>query len=352
MTDTMDEQRATLERLRDDTPEMERLSRLTRALADHAERRAEVDDNVGARAAALEISARRHDAVVAAWYAPAGFDPTIGGSDLGVVVIDRGRFEFSNATFDAWFGYAPDEVRELGPLEIAVPDDRPLISEQFRRRLSGEVDRVQYAFRGRRSDGEIIELVCHCTGVRNGGRPRIVGTFMDVTDQVRHECKLIALQEELREQSFHDEVTGLYNRRYVEEMLDERLAGAAAAGDTACLIRAEIDDFDATAEQYGPETADEVVRAYADFLRRQFRPSDVCCRSGTAEFVVLLPGCPHAVGCARAEQLRSLAVTVATSAGAEIQQTASYGAASFPRNGQTVAELLAAAARNRCAADA
>jgi diguanylate cyclase (GGDEF)-like protein/PAS domain S-box-containing protein len=339
----MDE-RDTLEKLREEeTPEMERLSRLTQALADHVERQGALAEPLGARATALEQSGARHEAVVGAWYVSGGFDASVGGSDLGVVVIDRGRFQFSNATFDAWFGYAPEEVRWLGPLEIAVPDDWPLISEQFRRRLSGEVDTVQYAFRGRRADGEIIELVCHCTGVRNGGRPMIVGTFTDVTDQVRHECKLIAMQDELREQSLRDEVTGLWNRHYVDEMLDERLAIAHASGEPVCLIVADIDDFTQITAEYGTEAADEVVRGFAEFLQRQFRPSDVFCRSGDDEFVVGLLACPHSVGLDRALQLRSLAVTITTSAGVDVPVTASYGSASLPRNGQCAAEVLGAA---------
>jgi diguanylate cyclase (GGDEF)-like protein/PAS domain S-box-containing protein len=347
----MDE-RDTLYQLHDDeTPEMERLSRLTQVLADHVERQGALAEPLGARASALDESGARHEAVVGAWYVSGDFDPSVGGTDLGVVVIDRGRFHFSNATFDAWFGYAPEEVRHLGPLEIAVPEDWPLISEQFRRRLSGEVDHIQYAFRGRRADGEIIELVCHCTGVRNGGRPMIVGTFTDVTDQVRHECKLIALQDELREQSLHDELTGLWNRHYVEEMLDERLATAHVAGDSVCMILADIDDYASLVEEHGPEVGDEIVRDFAEFLQRQFRPSDVFCRYGTDEFVVVLPACPHAVGLARAIQLRGLAITITTSDGIDVPTTASYGSASFPRNGQRTAEVLDAARRSMRAAD-
>jgi diguanylate cyclase (GGDEF)-like protein/PAS domain S-box-containing protein len=339
----MDE-RDTLYQLHDDeTPEMERLSRLTQVLADHVERQGALAEPLGARASALDESGARHEAVVGAWYVSGDFDPSVGGTDLGVVVIDRGRFHFSNATFDAWFGYAPEEVRHLGPLEIAVPEDWPLISEQFRRRLSGEVDHIQYAFRGRRADGEIIELVCHCTGVRNGGRPMIVGTFTDVTDQVRHECKVLAMQDELLEQSLRDEVTGLWNRHYVDHMLDERLATAYASGESVCMILADIDDYARISTEHGAEAAGEVLRGFAEFLQRQFRPSDVFCRYGDDEFIVVLLACPHAVGLARALQLRSLAVTITTSGGIDIPVTASYGSASLPRNGQCAAEVLDAA---------
>jgi diguanylate cyclase (GGDEF)-like protein/PAS domain S-box-containing protein len=339
------DQRLALEDHDEVTPGLDRFGELTRALSRHAEACGGPGESMGARAVALDASARRHEPIVNAWRATGEFDPSVGGSDLGVVVIDRGRFRFSNATFDSWFGYEADEVRGMGPLEIAVPDDRPLISEQFRRRLSGEVDHVHYSFRGRRSDGEILELVCHCTGVRNGGRPMIVATFTDITDLVRHESKLIAMHDELREQSFRDELTGLYNRRYVDEMLDDRLAAAVVAGEPVCTLLARVDGLHALVDEHGPAVADDVLRGFGEFLRRQFRPSDLLCRYGADEFLVVLPSCPHAVGQARAVQLGSLAVTLPTTDGLDVPTTASCGSASLPRNGHTTADLLEQARR-------
>jgi diguanylate cyclase (GGDEF)-like protein len=151
------------------------------------------------------------------------------------------------------------------------------------------------------------------------------------------------MQDELREQSLRDELTGLWNRHYVDQMLDERLATAHASGEPVCLILADIDDFARIKAEHGAEAADDVVRGFTEFLQRQFRPSDVFCRYGDDEFIVGLLSCPHSVGLARALQLRSLAVTINTGAGVDVPVTASYGSASLPRNGQCAAEVLEAA---------
>jgi diguanylate cyclase (GGDEF)-like protein len=151
------------------------------------------------------------------------------------------------------------------------------------------------------------------------------------------------MQDELREQSLRDEVTGLWNRHYVDEMLDERLASAHVSGEPVCLIVADIDDFEQITAQHGTEAAEDVLRGFAEFLQRQFRPSDVFCRYGDDEFIVGLLSCPHSVGLGRALQLRSLAVTITTRAGVDVPVTASYGSASLPRNGQCSAEVLEAA---------
>ena len=79
-----------------------------------------------------------------------------------------------------------------------------LVAEQFRRRLSGEVDHVEYTFHGRRKDGSIIEIQAHGSAMDTGGRPVLISVLMDITERARTEREVLALQAQLREQSIHD----------------------------------------------------------------------------------------------------------------------------------------------------
>jgi diguanylate cyclase (GGDEF)-like protein len=219
-----------------------------------------------------------------------------------------------------------------------------MVEEQFRRRLAGEVDRVEYTFRGRRKDGAIIELQCHGSVMQSSGRPVLFSVLMDITERSRAEREVLALQEQLREQSIHDPLTGLFNRRHLEGTLERALAGAVRREEPLSIVMADLDHFKSINDRLGHPAGDEVLRSFAALMRGQFRSCDTCCRYGGEEFVVVLPNCSHDTAIDRAEGLRrSTGEHVSFYAGEMIRATASFGVATFPEHGQTPAELIEAA---------
>ncbi len=83
----------------------------------------------------------------------------------------------------------------LGPLDVTAPEDRPLVEEQIRRRLSGEVPFVHYEFKGMRKDGRRIDIEALGNVVQYQGRPAIQGTFQDVTARKEAEAEIRRLKE-------------------------------------------------------------------------------------------------------------------------------------------------------------
>jgi PAS domain S-box-containing protein len=110
---------------------------------------------------------------------------------VGVYLFDESGFLYVNPAMAELFGYRPEElVGKLGPLDLTHPEDRPLVQENVRRRLSGEVREVRYRFRGRRKDGSTLYLEAHGARVEYRGRPAVLGSLIDVTERQRWEEQL------------------------------------------------------------------------------------------------------------------------------------------------------------------
>jgi diguanylate cyclase (GGDEF)-like protein/PAS domain S-box-containing protein len=348
--------------------EVVRLNKIIGALMDRAERSSiahssdyslfqatiMLEERVRTRTAELEAALAENQKINRALSeSEAKFRAVVSQSLVGIVITEGGKFSYSNAKFDEIFGYTADEVRQLGPLDIAVEEDRPLVEENIRRRMSGEAERVAYLFRGLRKDGAAIDIEVHASVMEIGGKRALISLLVDVTERVRAAGELQVLQEQLREQSIHDALTGLYNRRYLDDMLSRELIAAKRADYPVSAIMADLDHFKGVNDRYGHLAGDEVLQAFGDLMKRHARGSDMCCRYGGEEFLLVLPQVAQDVAVERAEQLRSaLAAVQVPCGGSSIAVTASFGVATFPRDGRTAGELVAAADRALYAAKA
>ncbi len=156
------------------------------------------------------------------------------------------------------------------------------------------------------------------------------------------------LREKLREQAMHDELTGLYNRHYVQEWFGLELRRAQRYGRPIAAIMMDVDHFKRFNDTFGHDAGDLVLREVAGALRRVARQSDVASRYGGEEFLVLLPECPFDAALRRAEQLREeIAKLKLEYKGKALGAvTVSLGVAAFPDHAQKAEALL------RCADEA
>lgn len=138
----------------------------------------------------------------------------------------------------------------------------------------------------------------------------------------------IALREKLRTQSLRDPLTGLYNRRYMEDALERYLSMSEGAGGETSLIMIDLDQFKLLNDEHGHAKGDAVLRDVAGQLVGALRPSDVVSRYGGEELLVILPSCSLDDAVLRAEMLRSRIESLSEAHGATI--TASFGVASVP----------------------
>ncbi len=100
----------------------------------------------------------------------------------------------------------------------------------------------------------------------------------------------LRLREKLRSQSVRDPLTGLYNRRYLDETLDLELARALRSKIPIAVIMLDIDQFKKFNDTFGHEAGDQVLKGVADVLATSMRRGDVAGRFGGEEFLLIMPG--------------------------------------------------------------
>ena len=104
-----------------------------------------------------------------------------------------------------------------------------------------------------------------------------------------------ALQEQLREQTVRDPLTGLYNRRFLSETSVARIELARRQGTPIAIVLIDIDHFKQINDAHGHERGDDVLRQFAALLRDRMRRSDITCRFGGEEFLLLVDNCDEAM---------------------------------------------------------
>jgi diguanylate cyclase (GGDEF)-like protein/PAS domain S-box-containing protein len=155
----------------------------------------------------------------------------------------------------------------------------------------------------------------------------------------------IRLREALRAQSIRDPLTGLYNRRYLTEMLERETRRAIRSEQSLGVLMLDLDHFKKFNDTYGHEAGDRVLRETASLLMKSVRAEDIVCRFGGEEFVVILPMADLQVTEARGERIRSRTreLTVLHQGQSLGMITVSVGVAVLPEHGTNPKELLEAA---------
>lgn len=141
------------------------------------------------------------------------------------------------------------------------------------------------------------------------------------------------LIDALCELSHTDPLTGLANRRYFVEALDQEVDRVTRAGDMALLLLIDIDHFKRVNDTHGHIAGDRVIQAVAQALQASVRPMDTVARYGGEEFAVILPSCQPGFGVQVAERIRSSVaqMPVALDSGETIRVTVSCGGAYAPQ---------------------
>ncbi|MES2770973.1 MAG: diguanylate cyclase [Pseudomonadota bacterium] len=166
-----------------------------------------------------------------------------------------------------------------------------------------------------------------------------------VSEQIALALVNIQLRDSLRRQSITDPLTGLFNRRYMDETLKRELYRAQRKETSLALIVLDLDHFKLVNDTHGHDAGDVLLKAVAQRVRDNIRESDLACRFGGEELVVLLPECTLATALERAEKIRSsiAELSIPLAGGALLAATASFGVAAFPEHRSEAAALLSAA---------
>jgi diguanylate cyclase (GGDEF)-like protein len=166
-----------------------------------------------------------------------------------------------------------------------------------------------------------------------------------LTDRVGPALANLKLRDAPRELALRDGLTGLYNRRYMEDVLNREIHRAERSGKPLSVVMIDIDHFKTFNDKYGHDAGDFVLSALARAVTNKIRPSDMACRYGGEELAIILPEASLECARERAEQMRLvIRETNLTHLGQSLPApTASFGVAVYPANGATPASLLKAA---------
>ena len=155
----------------------------------------------------------------------------------------------------------------------------------------------------------------------------------------------IRMQQKLREQSIRDPLTGLFNRRHLQETLERAVWRAQSEHEPLAVLMIDIDHFKAFNDTHGHEAGDAMLHELGRFLTSEIREKDIACRYGGEEFALILPGATLQAGRERAEHLRRGAreLTVSHHRQTLGPLSLSVGLAHMPSHASTAPELMRAA---------
>ena len=153
--------------------------------------------------------------------------------------------------------------------------------------------------------------------------------------------EITSLQARLEEQAARDPLTGLFNRRNLDNLLVQELAECRAAGVELTLVMIDIDRFKSINDTFGHLAGDKMIRAVAALLLRHAQDGDIACRFGGEEFLLIMPQTPLPTARQRSELLRKeFEAMHVTFQGRDMQTTLSFGIAGFPGHGHEPTPLL------------
>jgi diguanylate cyclase (GGDEF)-like protein len=166
-----------------------------------------------------------------------------------------------------------------------------------------------------------------------------------VAENVAISLSNLSLKEALRIQSIRDPLTSLFNRRYLEESVEQEIHRLTRVQRPAGFAMMDLDHFKTFNDTFGHEAGDAVLRAFGQFLRENIRKQDIACRYGGEEFCILFGESSLDDTVRRTEDLRSGVSRIAVKHGGQYlgSVTISIGVASYPTHGTSLNELVGAA---------
>ena len=189
---------------------------------------------------------------------------------------------FSSAAVGQILGYRPDQLIGLRFVDMADPQDSGIAASIVERLQAGQPVRVTYRMRHRDGHEVWVESIAYPPAPDDG----VVIATRDVTEHHR-------IDERLRLAALHDPVTGLANRRHVDQELTAAVARADRLGEGLAVVFLDIDGFKKVNDDHGHAAGDMVLRQVSQRIKDNTRRGDVAGRFGGDEFIII---CPFSLG--------------------------------------------------------
>lgn len=168
---------------------------------------------------------------------------------------------------------------------------------------------------------------------------------LQLTNQLGLAISNLKLRDTLKSLSIRDPLTGLFNRRYMEETLEREFYQARRKKSPVAVIMLDVDHFKRLNDTFGHNAGDIVLRELGTLIKRSIRVSDIACRYGGEEFCVILPDSDLVATRDRAEVIRQAVTRIDVKPDGRVLGpiTISLGIALFPDHAETIQGVLAAA---------
>ena len=257
------------------------------------------------------------------------FRATLEHAPIGIMVTELdGRFIEVNQSICDLLGYTREELLKLTFMEITHPDDREKTRDNIQKLLDGEISSYKLEKLYMRKDGTLVWVQVTASLLRDeSGAPlNFIGQVEDISERKHH-------QEAIRKLAYYDALTGLPNRRLLQNGLEQSLVQAKRHGRCLAVMFLDLDHFKEINDTLGHDAGDELLTIMATRLERCVRSGDTVSRLGGDEFIIVLPEISHQKDAVFvAEKLLKLLSEPVTLQGREMKITASIGIVVYPDN--------------------